>query len=524
MNEFIAKHQSELSGWLSGFDRLVLRGTLRSLATATGMEKYLALNRILLKDFGEHAERNSECLKQASLAEAKRLQRPIQYLSSSQSSKEEIAREIAQRDSITSGLICVLSCVEPCWTFQIHRDREQKRLQLRRCLRKCLFLYHYWEHPEFGFMHGRIQTWFPFSVHICMNGREWLSRQLQAKSLQYVQHDNCFPWIEDWTRAQQLMDTQLRIGWSQRLQRIGETLNPVRQQILGRWEAAYYWSVYQSEWATDVVFRQSQTLRRLYPRLLHHGMAHLGTQDVMRFLGKRIPLTGAIPKRFHGEVVSDLRTREEGIRLKHSVNGNSVKLYDKAFTAVGSVLRAETTLHNGDDIRVFRRAEGQTSGKKSWRRLRRGVADLYRRAQVSHRATERYLEALASVDEQMTLEELLHRVQQPRRWQQQRVRPLQPFAQDRELLRAIARGEHTLHGFRNRDLRPVFFPVAAHEPKEARRRSALISRKLRLLRAHGLICKITGTHRYQLTDSGRALTTAISATLRATVQQLTAAA
>jgi hypothetical protein len=105
-----------------------------------------------------------------------------------------------------------------------------------------------------------------------------------------------------------------------------------------------------------------------------------------------------------------LKWREEGMRIKHSVNGNSVKLYDKAFTAVGSVLRAETSIHHGGEFRVYRRKEGDSKGKKSWRVLRGGVADLHRRAEISERATERYLDALAGVDEQTSLQELLDRL------------------------------------------------------------------------------------------------------------------
>ena len=52
-----------------------------------------------------------------------------------------------------------------------------KRLELVGEPRKCLHLYHYLIHPLFGFMHLRLQTWFPFSLQVCLNGREWLARQ-----------------------------------------------------------------------------------------------------------------------------------------------------------------------------------------------------------------------------------------------------------------------------------------------------------------------------------------------------------
>ena len=63
MLKFIAKHQDEISGVLSGFDRLVFRGTLRSIAYRAGMNLYLFNNQILLKDFGAHVEQVSQQLK-----------------------------------------------------------------------------------------------------------------------------------------------------------------------------------------------------------------------------------------------------------------------------------------------------------------------------------------------------------------------------------------------------------------------------------------------------------------------------
>ena len=154
--KFIANHQDQISGVLSGFDRLVFRGTLRSIAYAAGMNQYLCSNEILLKNFGSHVEHVSQRLKTASLAQAVATGRPVRYLASSALSKEDIARGIAAKDGITDGLVCVLTCVEPCRTFEIYRNRDTKQLQLQPRLRKCLFLYHYTVHPVFGFLNARL--------------------------------------------------------------------------------------------------------------------------------------------------------------------------------------------------------------------------------------------------------------------------------------------------------------------------------------------------------------------------------
>jgi hypothetical protein len=154
VRKFIANYQDQISGVLSGFDRLVLRGTLRSIAHAGGMNQYLSTNHVLLKDFGTHVEQVSSRLKAASLAEAVATGRPVRYLASAKASKENIARGIAVDDDIRQGLVCVLTSVEPCRTFEIYRNRETKHLHLEPRIRKCLFLYHYVVHPVFGFLNA----------------------------------------------------------------------------------------------------------------------------------------------------------------------------------------------------------------------------------------------------------------------------------------------------------------------------------------------------------------------------------
>ncbi|MGE0608017.1 MAG: hypothetical protein AB7O62_13055 [Pirellulales bacterium] len=100
------------------------------------------------------------------------------------------------------------------------------------------------------------------------------------------------------------------------------------------------------------------------------------------------------------------------------------------------------------------------------------------------------------------------------------MRALNPFsADDVALLAAVSRGEFAINGFRNRDLRAVLFPDSAGTPEEQRRQSGAVTRRLRLLRAHGLIAKVSKTHCYTITEKGR---TAITALL--TAQQANTAA
>ena len=102
------------------------------------------------------------------------------------------------------------------------------------------------------------------------------------------------------------------------------------------------------------------------------------------------------------------------------------------------------------------------------------------------------------------------------------INPLAP--QDGALLRAIGRGEWAVTGFRNRDLCRCLYGAKPKDARCARRQSAAMSRRLRLLRAHGLIRKIPRTHRYSLSEQGRNLVTALVAAQQADTQKLTALA
>jgi hypothetical protein len=518
MGTFLHKHAANVIGVLNGFDRLVFRGALRRLVFLEGMKSYLWFANVLLKDFGQHVLSITSLLKKASSELAEKMSRPVRYLPSSGTDKEKVARRIAEEEGIKQGLICVLTCVEPCVSFDIHRNRETKRLELVTRYRKCLHVYHYSIHPLLGFMNARIQTWFPFNIQVCINGREWLSRQMDEKEIAYQRRDNCFTWIQDTEKAQDLMDNQLHTSWPSLLKDIARTLNPVHDEIFKEFPAEYYWSAYQSEWATDIMFRSSEDLERLYPSLVYHAVATFSSPDVLRFLGRKIPPEGIIPPAFAGEVVSDLKHRPEGIRVKHRVKSNSIKMYDKQ----GSILRIETTINDPSDFKVYRRKEADNDGPLSWLPLRKGIADLHRRAQVSQSSNNRYIGALSSAESTTPLKNWTDELCKPVTWNGKRVRALNPYSpEDACLLEAISRGEFNLNGFRNRDLRNLLFSNKATSDSDKRRQSAIITRKIRLLRAHGLVAKVQKTHRYTLTDKGRIAVTALLTARNADTASLT---
>lgn len=502
---------AQTTGVLAGFDRVRFRATLRLLFKPGVLETYLSACNVLIKHFKPFAEAITQRIRKAAWHAAESAGRPVRYLASSQISKEETARQIAREDGITSGLIAVFSAVEPCLSFVVRGDRETKEIHLVLENRKCTHVYHYYQHPDFGLMHVRVQTWFPFTVDVCLNGREWLARQMARAGIKYEQRDNCFVRISDPLRAQALLDEQQRTDWPKVLDALLAQAHPLHAELGRPLGQDYYWSASETEYATDVMFRDAASLAAVYPQLLHHGISTFGSADVLRFLG------AACPNKFRGEVTSSLKRRTEGVRVKHMVNGNSVKMYDKQ----GSVLRVETTIVYPQYFKVYRASETDPEKKLSWRYLRRGVADLWRRGEVSRAANARYLTALASASGRVPLGREAEPVCRPVTVDGHRHRALNPWSEsDAALLGAVSRGEFALQGVRNRDLRALLYGVNA-TAAEKRRQAAAITRKLALLRAHGLLKKVGGTHRWVLTDKGRRIVTALLAARQADVDQLT---
>ena len=399
MHRFMKQHADKITGVLSGFDRIVFRGTLRNLSFPEGVKSALDRQGVLLKQFGTFVQAVTKMLRDEVAMSARRLAIPTRHLASSHIRKEDVALGFLRDNPIRSGPICVLSAVEPCMTWQVFRSKANKTQELRWRSGKCLHHYHYFLYPEFGLMHVRVQTWMPYTVQICMNGREWLGRKLSP--------------------------------------------------------------------------------------------------------------------RYAGEITTDFKRRIEGIRVKHAAGSNSVKMYDKF-----GLLRVETTLNKPGDFKVRRRAQGDPKSEVKLRPLRKNVVDIGRRARIGQAANKRYLDALAVVDDDTPLDKLLLPLARPATIGKQRVRGLRPLTQDVALLAAVGRGEFVATGFRNRDVLAILFPHHADDCDARRRVSAKVTRLLRLLRAHGVIQKVEGTHRYVVTPSGAKAIAAILAATSASLSRL----
>ena len=490
---FTQKFADAIVATLGCHDRVIFKGHLPFGAEwylNAFVDRELGMRR---KDFIPWVEKQSDALVAHAQALAREAQAPYLFLQGYQRKEALIAEQIRTR-RISEGLVAVLCCMETCRTVKLLHGSKRPRLVYSR--RPQRVLYFYFLDPEFGLVYVRVQTWFPFTIQVYINGHDWLARQMAHSQLGFVQEDNAFTQLDDPAAAQRLADRFPKLPWLTILDRWAKQFNPLLRQpwLKGR---GYYWVIDQAEYSTDVLFRSRDELAKLYPRLLDHAALQFSAADIMTYLGRRLH------PRFDGEVLTLCqKDRYPGARVKHRVKNNWLKMYDK----FGLILRIETVINQPREFKVRRLRTRKGKRQMLWCPMNKGVANFYHYHAVARAANQRYLDALAVVDPPCATRKLLDRVCEPVKFHQRRRRGLNLLhADEQRLFRAAMLGEHRLHGLRNRDVALKLFGPPPKDPVVARRRCARVTRLLQLLRAHGLIAKIPHNHRYRITPNGEAI-------------------
>ena len=110
MKQFITKHERDIVGVLSGWDRVRFRGTIRMLAYVNGLMGWLCERNVLLKHFKSFSMQLTATLKESVATIAETSGHSVQYLASSTLSKEDLVRELLRRENVSEGLV---SCAHP---------------------------------------------------------------------------------------------------------------------------------------------------------------------------------------------------------------------------------------------------------------------------------------------------------------------------------------------------------------------------------------------------------------------------
>ena len=213
MKSFLHRFSALVLGVLTGFDRWRFRGSKRMLCYPKGVMSFLSYPSVLLKEFNQPYAKDLTATLCAAIEKPAEKAGINRYLSNSKVSKEATALAIARQHGKTQGLIAVLGCTEPCQNLRVRKNRETKKLEVRIEPGKCLHYDHYYLDAKFGLRSTRLQSGFPFTMHVGLNGRDWLAQQMIEAGIEFVKKNNCFTWIKDFAAAQQLMDNQLETAW-----------------------------------------------------------------------------------------------------------------------------------------------------------------------------------------------------------------------------------------------------------------------------------------------------------------------
>jgi hypothetical protein len=478
---------------LTCFDRVIFKGYL-----PFGGEEHLNSwvdygLKMKRKDFLPFLSQHSESLVDHAKALAERAGRPYEYRQG-KFNKEKFIDKLIREQRLSEGLVAVLCTQETCRTVKLKYARKRPRLVFARRPQRVLYAYHL--DRQFGLMYVRLETWFPYTIQVYVNGHHWLARQMRARRWGFVQHDNAFTALDQPQKAQSLADRFAQLDWVKQLTRWARRVNPhVRR---GGWLAGmnYYWVTEQAEYATDVLFASRSRLRELYPRLIDHAVVNFSARDILMFLGRKLH------GNFQGEVLTDCKKkRHPGVRIKHRVKGNWLKMYDK----FGLILRVETVINQPREFSVRRRRTRNGQRQTVSCPMNKGVANLPSYQRVARAANHRYLEALSVVDDPAAGYQQVAQLTESKLHRGRRYAGFNPARrQDVRLFQAVLSGDHLLRGFRNAAIREALWG-RPRDRREDRRRARQVTRLLKRLHVRGLLAKIPRTRRWRVTARGQHL-------------------
>lgn len=516
MDTLSSKFNTLVNNVITGFDRIVFKGIVQPIMHAAGMESYLLARRVLNKDFKEYAITQSRAIiESAEKISKEKFGRGITYIPSVYERKEALAHTRQTENGTKDGLIGIWSCVESCNTFKSTFDSTKPYPAIRREHSKCKHLYFYFDDPMYGFMNVRLQTWLPYEIQISLNGREWLRRSLDAAGCGYVISGNKFLHIDDYDLAQELLDLQTKADFKDVLNGFLPSVFPRMPEILGS-GLSYYWTYWQSEIAKDYIFKDQESLHRLMFDFQLHALITGKGDRILKYFGSPVKDNGQPYHRANPEIISKAKQWYDGLRVRHWQDKNSVKFYNEH-----NVLRFEMTMNNPSRFKVHRHVESQDKTEpKKFLPMRKGIADTFVRCEVSKSVINRFTEHMAAVEEKTRLGELLVSVSKPLMNKGKRLRALDVFGKDKELLCAISDPAFDVCAITNKELQNSLKGSAWAKDMTGKQLSGRISRHLLLLREHGLIRKLPNQRKYSLTDKGRKITAAIEAALAASVNDL----
>ena len=294
--------------------------------------------------------------------------------------------------------------------------------------------------------------------------------------------DNAFVHIADYALANKIAKEFDVKTLHLRLDEFARRYCPVVTQL----SLHYHWSIMQTEYATDLVFKDRETLQAFYPPLLETLTHAVKPADIATFLGRK--LNG----NYQGELGNRFNKRWLGTRLKHQMGPLSIKLYDK----FRFILRIETTVNNVSFFQHYRKVQHRNGSTTTcWAPMKKTIHSLPALQEVLSAANGRYLKFISAIATPEVGIAKLHKLAETKLENQHRHKGFNLFSEeDTCLFRSLLQGEFCISGFTNKQLRSQYLPDKS---------ASQVTRLLKRLRVHGVIKKVGNRYKYYLTDFGR---------------------
>jgi len=479
-SKLLERYAEQIDGILGCYDRVILTGTMVDVAHPDVLTARLYALNIRCFDLKLFAEPLRDQVRDNAILLARQAGLEIEYLERRGLRKEERIAEILEERGRHPGLVHVFSAMESCKCFKPWHDKQTGKTGLKLTGGRCLHYYFYFIDEQLGLCYVRVPTWLPFRLQVYFNQHQWLANQLRAHRIDHQLADNTFWTCADWAQAQALVDGFEIKALAARLQGLAEQFCPVVKTF----RSGYHWSLMQVEYALDVVFKSAVVLQPVYEEISRQAIFTVRAPDVARFLGKRLSPEAEVNSHFH--------TRVEGTRIKHQLNRQAIKMYDKA----GRVLRIECVSNDVSFYRHHRKVEHR-DGTSDYRvaDLKKSIFSLGDLRGLMRAGCARYLEFLGELEDRSPGQSNLDKISRPVQDSQERSwRGFNFFlGRDLSVLLAIVRGEYQISGLSNRRMRAVLPDKTGGQ----------IGRILKRLRLHGLIKKIGKTYKYYLTQLGQ---------------------
>jgi hypothetical protein len=336
--------------------------------------------------------------------------------------------------------------------------------------------YFYCLDEDFGPFFIKFCSYFPYTAKLCLNGHEYLKRQLTQQGVAFEALDNGLLSCSDIAAAQRvsngLNEKKIEAFFRKWLARLPHPYSPKDRKAGYRYDL----SVLQAEFSLTQVWDRGVQGRCFFEEVIRENIDLGRPEQVQLIFDRKMQSKTATDGRCRTRILTQGVTPSLHVYYKNT----HLKQYHKE----GRALRTETTINNAYDFGVGRR-----------------LHNLPRLRQIGFAANRRVLEVEKLSHDCHVGAERFQTLQQPVEVDGQRGSALR-FGDPRvqALLAVLVLFCLQPEGFRNQQLRPLLAQFLGWEPEDITR--GRMSYDLRRLRLHGLIERLKGSHRYRLTSAG----------------------